>query len=317
MRASASPVDSSEQAGGPGRPFAYRGLGKKKRHAQLWGMAYALPAVLLLGAFIAYPLGRVFYFAFTEWNGLGTPSWIGTANFDRMLHDPILHDALKNNLVFAISVPIQVFGALVLAYLIHERIPGWRFFRSTFFLPAAYSTVVVGVIVNDVMREDGAVNWLLRHVGLGFAAEPWLENTGTALGTIVLVVVWANIGYSVLIYLGGMATLDPQLAEAARLDGAKFWRILWSVYAPNLRRVMELVLVINTITAFAYMLTYVYVITKGGPGFSTYSTEFYIYNAAFTSQDLGYAAAISVVLTLIVAAIGAVQIRMITRGATT
>jgi ABC-type glycerol-3-phosphate transport system permease component len=107
-----------------------------------------------------------------------------------------------------------------------------------------------------------------------------------------------------------MSALDTQLEEAARLDGARFWRILWAVYVPNLRRVMELVLVINTITAFAYMLTYVYVITNGGPGYSTYSIEFYIYNVGFTGQELGYAAALSVVLTLIIAVVGFFQIRM-------
>jgi multiple sugar transport system permease protein len=305
-----------DRADGIDQPPGPSGKKRRRRWNQIWGSAYALPAVALLGIFVAYPLGKVFYYAFTKWNGLGVPEWIGWQNFETILHDPILHGALKNNLIFAISVPIQVFGALVLAYLIHERIPGWRFFRSTFFLPAVYSTVVVGIIVNDVMRDDGAFNSLLRNMGLGFLAQPWLQNTTTALATIIGVVVWANIGYSVLIYLAGMSALDPQLAEAARLDGARFWRVLWGVYVPNLRRVMELVLVINTITAFAYMLTYIYVITNGGPGYSTYSTEFYIYTVGFSGQRLGYAAAISVLLMIIIAIIGAIQIRVITRGRT-
>jgi ABC-type sugar transport system permease subunit len=233
-----------------------------------------------------------------------------------MLHDPLLRTALENNLIFALSVPLQVFGALILAYLIHQRIPGWRVFRSTFFLPAIYSTVVIGVIVNNVMKADGAFNTLLRSIGLGFATTAWIANTRSALGVILVTLVWANIGYSILIYLGGMSVIDPQLEEAARLDGARFWRVLWTVYIPNLRRVMELVLVINTITAFAYMLTYIYVITAGGPGQSTYSTEYYIYNVGFSGQNFGYAAALSVLLIAIVAAIGAVQIRLITRGRT-
>ena len=258
----------------------------KRRRQQLWGIAYALPAVAFLCCFIAYPLARVFYYSLTEWNGLGAPKWIGLDNFQRMVHDGLFHTALKNSLLFTISVPIEVAGALVLAYLIHQAIPGWKIFRSTLFLPAVYSTVVVGIIVNDVMRNDGAFNSMLSSIGLGFLTQPWLANTNTALATIIATVVWANIGYSVLIYLAGMSALDPQLEEAARLDGARFWRILWAVYVPNLRRVMELVLVINTITAFAYMLTYVYVITNGGPGYSTYSTEYYIYNVGFSGQEL-------------------------------
>jgi multiple sugar transport system permease protein len=289
-------------------------MSRHARQRRLWGIAYAIPAVVLLGVFIAYPLARVVYYSFTSWDGLGPPKWVGLENFRSMLHDPLLRTALKNNAIFAISVPVQVFGALVLAYLIHQRVPGWRLFRSTFFLPAIYSTVVIGVIINNVMKADGAFNTLLRSLGLGFATTAWLANTSTALATIIVTLVWASIGYSVLIYLAGMSAIDPQLEEAAGLDGARFWRVLWSVYVPNLRRVMELVLVINTITAFAYMLTYIYVITAGGPGQSTYSTEYYIYNVGFSGQNFGYAAALSVLLTVIVASIGALQIRLITRG---
>ena len=107
---------------------------------------------------------------------------------------------------------------------------------------------------------------------------------------------WTNFGYNVLLYLAGMSAIDPSLEEAARIDGAGWMRILVSVIAPNLRRVLEIVLVVNTIAAFAFMFTYVYTITNGGPGTDTYVSEFYIYQQAFTNQNMGYAAAIGVVL---------------------
>jgi ABC-type sugar transport system permease subunit len=286
-----------------------RGLIRSER---VWGPLYALPAVVLVVAFIGYPLGSIVYHALTRWDGLSPPTWVGLHNFKVLLHDSVFWHALRNNLLFAISVPIEVFGALVLAYLIHERIPGWRFFRSTFFLPAVFSTVVVGILAAVTLEPDGPLNSVLGSIGLGGLERNWLASPGTSIPMIILIVVWANFGYSVLIYLAGMSSLDPQLAEAARIDGAGSWRILWRVYAPNLRRVMELVLVINTITAFAYMLTYVYVITHGGPGFSTYSAEFFIYDTAFTFQQLGYASAVGLVLTLIIAVLGFFQIRAIT-----
>jgi ABC-type sugar transport system permease subunit len=281
---------------------------------RIWGPLYALPAVAVVIAFIGYPLGSIVYHSFTRWNGLGPPEWIGTRNFEFLLHDPIFFRALRNNLLFAISVPIQVFGALVLAYLIHERVPAWRFFRSTFFLPAVFSTVVVGLLVGFTVQLDGPLNDLLGSIGLGQLRQEWLGSAGSSIPIIIVTVVWANFGYSVLIYLAGMSSLDPQLAEAARMDGAGPWRILWRVYAPNLRRVMELVLVINTITAFTTMLTYVYVITRGGPGFSTYSTEYFVFDNAFAFQRLGYASAAGVALTLLVVGIGFLQIRALTRG---
>jgi ABC-type sugar transport system permease subunit len=286
-----------------------RGLIRSER---LWGPVYALPAIALVVAFIGYPLGSIVYHALTRWDGLSPPIWVGLHNFKVLLHDSVFWHSLRNNVLFAISVPIEVFGALVLAYLIHERIPGWRFFRSTFFLPAVFSTVVVGILASVVLEPNGPLNAALGSVGLGGLERNWLASAGSSIPMIILIVVWANFGYSVLIYLAGMSSLDPQLGEAARIDGAGSWRILWRVYAPNLRRVMELVLVINTITAFAYMLTYVYVITRGGPGFSTYSAEFFIYDTAFTFQQLGYASAAGLVLTTIIAALGFFQIRAIT-----
>src|SRR5205807_5050540 len=137
----------------------------------------------------------------------------------------------------------------------------------------------------------------------------------TSVPLILLVVIWANVGYNVLLYLAGMSAIDPSLEEAARIDGAGWLRVLRHVILPDLRRVMEIVVVVNTITAFAFMFTYIFTITNGGPGYDTYVSEFYIYNQAFTNQNMGYAAAIGVMLVLIVLAIGLFQIRILTREA--
>jgi ABC-type sugar transport system permease subunit len=283
---------------------------------QLWGLLYMLPAVVLILAFLGYPLGSVAYHAFTRWDGLSPAQWVGFHNFGVLVNDPIFRKALRNNLLFAISVPIQLVVPLGLAFLIHERIPGWRFFRFAFFLPAVLSTVIVGILASFVLQLDGPLNQALGTLGLHSLEHNWLASAGTSVPMIILVVVWANFGYNVLIYLGGMSTIDPSLGEAARMDGAKSWQVLRHVYVPNLRRVMELVLVINTVTAFAYMFAYIYTITNGGPGFDTYTSEFYIYSQAFTEQNLGYASAIGLVLTIILASIGYFQIRVLTRTST-
>jgi ABC-type sugar transport system permease subunit len=281
---------------------------------RLWGVIYALPALLLVLAFIAYPLSSVVYHAFTAWDGINSPEWIGLANFSTLLDDPLFRTSLRNNLLFALSVPIQVTVPMLLAWLIHERVPGWRFFRSTFFLPAVISTVVVGIVAQVVFRLDGPLNALLSGVGLGALQSDWLGSANTSIPAVLLVVVWANFGYNTLIYLAGMSALDPALSEAARMDGARPLRVLISVIAPNLRRVMELELVTSTVTAFAFMFAYIYVITNGGPGFDTYVTEFMIYKQAFALGRTGYACAIGVVLVLITAGIGTLQIRVLTRG---
>ena len=279
----------------------------------MWGLLYAAPAVVLVSMFVAYPFGNILYHAFTRWDGITPAQWVGLHNFRVLWHDPIFLNALKNNAIFALSVPIQLVLPLVVAYVIHRRVPGWRLFRATIFLPAVYAAVVIGILTSTVLQLDGPLNQALGKVGLGSLEHEWLGSASTSIPLILLVVVWTNFGYNVLLYLAGMSAVDPSLEEAARIDGAGWLRILFSVITPNLRRVLEIVLVVNTITAFAFMFTYIYTITNGGPGTDTYVSEFYIYQQAFTNQNMGYAAAIGVTLVVLVLAIGLLQIRFLTR----
>jgi ABC-type sugar transport system permease subunit len=281
---------------------------------QLWGPIYALPAAATVTAFIGYPFISVIYHSLTSWDGLVPPRWVGINNFKILIHDQLFLHALRNNALFALSVPIQLVLPLILAFLIYRRIPGWRLFRSAFFLPAVYSTVVIGILAQLTLQVDGPLNTFLDKAGLHVLTHDWLGNSGTAIGAILVVVVWANFGYNVVLYLAGMSSIDPHLIEAAEIDGATSRQLLWHVFVPSLRRIMEIVLVTNTITAFAYMFAYIYTITNGGPGFGTYVSEFYIYNQAFTFQNLGYACAVGVALTLLIAVIGFVQIRVLTGG---
>ncbi len=279
----------------------------------LWGLLYAAPAVGLVGVFVAYPFASVLYHAFTRWDGLSPSEWVGFHNFELLWSDPIFRNALRNNAIFALSVPILVVVPLIVAFAIHRRVPGWRFFRATVFLPAVYATVVIGILTATVLQLDGPLNQVLGGVGLDGLQREWLGSASTSIPLILMVVVWTNFGYNVLLYLAGMSAIDPSLEEAARIDGAGWMRILVSVIAPNLRRVLEIVLVVNTIAAFAFMFTYIYTITNGGPGTDTYVSEFYIYQQAFTNQNMGYAAAIGVVLVGIVFVVGLFQIRVLTR----
>ena len=268
---------------------------------------------MLVGTFVAYPFGSILYHAFTRWDGIAPSEWVGVNNFRLLWDDPIFRNAVRNNVIFALSVPIQLVLPLIVAFAIHRRVPGWRLYRATIFLPAVYATVVIGILTATVLQLDGPLNEALGGVGLDGLQREWLGSAGTSIPLILLIVVWTNFGYNVLLYLAGMSAVDPSLEEAARIDGAGWTRILASIIVPNLRRVLEIVLVVNTITAFAFMFTYVYTITNGGPGTDTYVSEFYIYQQAFTNQNMGYAAAIGVTLVLIVLAIGLFQIRILTR----
>ena len=285
------------------------------RRAQArWGPLYALPALVVVLVFVGYPFASIVFHAFTEWDGFTEPTWIGLANFEALLHDPYFATALRNNLFFALTVPLQLIVPLVLAFLIHERIPGWRIYRWTYFLPAILSTVVVGILARTALQYNGPINAILRGVGLDGLAVNWLESPTTSLPAILFVVFWANFGYNVVLYLAGMSGIDPNLPDAARVDGASSSQVLRHVYVPGLRRVMEIVLVTSTIVAFAYMFTYVFTITNGGPGFETYVAELLIYNNAFAFQRLGYASAMGLLLASFIAIVGFLQIRVLTGG---
>jgi len=279
----------------------------------MWGLLYAAPALVLVTTFVAYPFASILYHAFTRWDGITPAQWVGVHNFQLLWSDPIFRQSLRNNLIFALSVPIQLVLPLVVAYLIHRRLTGWRFFRATVFLPAVYATVVIGILTATVLQLDGPLNEGLGSVGLSGLEREWLGSATTSIPLILIIVVWTNFGYNVLLYLAGMSTIDPAIEEAARLDGAGWGRILFSIVVPNLRRVVEVVLVVNTITAFAFMFAYIYTITGGGPGTDTYVSEFYIYQQAFTNQNMGYAAAIGVTLVVLVLAVGLFQIRILMR----
>lgn len=295
---------------------ADRRTSRGPRHAERWwGPLYALPALVLILAFLGYPLLNIGYHAFTKWDGFSPEQWTGLRNFDLLLKDPLFASSLLNNVFFALAVPILLVVPLFLSFLIHERIPGWRFYRWTYFLPAVFATVVIGIIAKFTITLDGPLNQGLRAVGLGGFALDWLADASTALPAILVVVIWTQFGYNVVLYLAAMSGIDPNLPEAARIDGANDWQVLRYVYVPGLRRVMEIILVTNMILAFAYMFPYIYTITNGGPGFQTYVAEFYIYNSAFTFHQLGYASAMGLALTGLIVVLGIIQIRILTRGA--
>jgi ABC-type sugar transport system permease subunit len=280
-----------------------------------WGPIYALPSVAFLAVFVVYPFGSILVHAFTRWNGYTEPTFVGLANFQQLLRDQTFLGALWNNVFFALSVPIQLTVPLGLAFLIQQRVPGWRFYRWTYFFPVIYSTVVLGVLARLILQVNGPLNQILGGLALGGLTHDWLASSSTALPAILFVSVWATFGYNVVLFLAGMSGIDPQLPEAARIDGANQLQILRHVYVPGLRRVLEIVLVTSTINAFAYMFTYVFTITNGGPGFSTFVVEFDIYNNAFAFQRMGYACAMGLVLTLVISGLGFIQIRSLTGGA--
>ena len=232
----------------------------------MWGLLYATPAVALVTVFVVYPFGSILYHAFTRWDGIAPAEWVGLHNFRLLLHDPLFLRALRNNAIFALSVPVQIIVPLFVAYAIHRRVPGWRFFRATVFLPAVYATVVIGILAATVLQLDGPLNRALgggarllaarvarqrEHVDPDHPPRRDLDELRLQRPA-----------------LPGRHERDRSDARGSRPDRRRqMVARARHVVVPSLRRVMEIVLVVNTITAFAFMFTYIYTITNGGPGY--------------------------------------------------
>lgn len=222
--------------------------------------------------------------------------WVGLENFRLTLTDPLFQTALEHNARLLLAVPVLVALALLLSVLLFEALRGWRFHRATVFLPYVLPIPVVAVIFGQVLQLNGILNTGLRGIGLDSLAFDWLGQPGWALWTMTGVIVWKELGFGVILFLARLLSLPAETFEAARIDGARFFRLHRYVTVPQLASVIAFYVVIEAITMVSWVFNYVYVISNGtgGPGDATQVTELYIYQSAFqySAPDLAAAAAV-------------------------
>lgn len=256
-----------------------------------------LPFLLFFAIFVLYPVLLNFYYSFTSYN-LETAKWVGWKNFERLFKDRAFVMALKNTSVFAFFgvVFLTILGFLT-ASALNRKIRGLRFIRTLMIFPYATSWAAVSMIWLMLLDPtSGLINKLLRSVGL--LGVDWLFTTSTALPCLILVHVWKNIGYCMLIYLSGMQAIPEELYEAATVDGASQWRQMLHITIPMVRPVAFFVL-INTMLQSFKTFDEVKIMTGGDPMYSTTTIVHQIYQRGFAEFRMGYASAMSVVLLLI------------------
>lgn len=277
------------------------------RQSKLIGTLAVLPSFIIVAGFMAFPVMFALYISFTKTNGL-TYEWRGLDNYIALLTDPIVHQVFLNNFKFLISVPLVIFAALVSSILLFEQFRGWKFFRVIFFLPNVLSVAVIGLIFRNAFGYDGAVN---QFLGL-FGNEPvqFFINSNYSIFIIILALVWSGFGYQSLLLLAGLTAINPAVFEAAAIDGAGWWRRLWSITLPNIRKVIGFVFIINILYTFASLFGFIFVITAGGPGYETTTIDFLVYLRAFSSNNLGSGAALAVVLFMFIGLLTLLQNRV-------
>ena len=272
--------------------------------------AAVLPAAILVLALMVIPIGFTVYHSFTNWDGQ-TSTFIGLGNFKLIFSNPVIYQVLVNSLIFLISVPLILFVSLVVAVLIYERVLGWRVFRFLFFIPNVLSPVIVGVLFSTFFLPGGLTDTVLRPFGLG--QFPWLSHPWTARFVVILALVWTSFGFGMVVVLSALSAIDPSLYDAAAIDGASWWRKLWSITIPMISGSLQFLSVINVIYTFTSLFSFVYVITSGGPGFATTSIDYFTYLTSFENGQFGYGAALAFLLFLIVLVLTIVQVKLFPR----
>jgi raffinose/stachyose/melibiose transport system permease protein len=291
-----------------------RTAGRRRRRAtpSWW---FAVPALLLFAFVVLVPSARGVYYAFTDWDGLD-PNFavIGLANFIAMAGDAVALQAIGHTLLIAVAIMVIQNGfGLLLALGVNSVIKSRNVLRVFLFAPAIITPIVTAYLWRNLLGPDGAVNSLLGTVGLGSWRQDWLGDPQLALWSVVAVIVWQFMGYSMVIFLAGLQSVPREIYEAADIDGAGSLRRFWSVTRPLLAPAFTINLMLSIIGGIK-LFDQVYALTGGGPGHATDTISTLIYKEAFTLGEFGYSIALAVVLTIIVAVVSSGQYLVLARN---
>lgn len=275
------------------------------------GWLYVLPGLFFYGLFTLAPLLHTVYYSLFSWDGLTPKTWVGLANYGEAIRDQVLLRAFVHTAVligFYAVVPV-IIGLLLTAALTRARIRGFRFFRTTLFLPQLIAGVVIAQAWVWVYDLNGPFNRFLDVVGLGSLVRPWLGDFTWALPSIGVIGTWVTFGLCMVLFVAGVQKIPLELYDAARVDGAGAFREFFAVTLPGLRNEILVAFVLTTINALR-SFDIVYNTTAGGPGDSTIVPSMYMYQNAFKFNRVGYAAAIATILAIVIFVLAAIVLRV-------
>lgn len=278
-----------------------------KKNNILWVLLFLLPSLLGFLVFIIFPIVYSLGVSFTNWDLINPMNFVGLENYRTLFSDSNFTNALKNTLIFIVGyLPLVMIIGLLIALVLNSKLRFKTVFRGIYFLPVVTSWVAVSLVWKWLLNPKyGLVNYFLSLIGVG--GPNWLHNPNTAMLAVILVSVWKDIGFIMVLYLGGLQNISPALYEAASLDGATKKQEFWHITFPMLRPTTFFVSMISLINSFQ-VFDQVNIMTEGGPGNSTTVLVQNIYDHAFKYSEMGYATAMSWVLFAIIFFVSLVQL---------
>jgi raffinose/stachyose/melibiose transport system permease protein len=274
-----------------------------------------IPGFVLFIPLIIIPFFSNVVLSFTEWSGIGEIKFIGFENFIKAFQDEVFWASFGNNLLLIIAMAIVptiigLFLAVMLFDFVAKRISslGANIFRAGFYLPQIITIVVSAIAWKWIFQPNwGAANWLLKNLGL--AGVNWLGEKGTAMPSIMIMMVWFQIGYPLVIFMAALQRIDPQLYEAAVIEGASGWTMLVRITIPQM--IGEIFVVVLTAMIHALKIfAPVYAMTQGGPGYSTSVTGYFAFRNFFEAAQVGYGSTLSMILSVIIIVVTIIFIRV-------
>jgi ABC-type sugar transport system permease subunit len=274
-------------------------VGAVVRDQRRAGVVFILIPMLLFLTFAVYPMFYAGYLSLTDFSFTSTPIFVGLANFLRLFQDKIFWTSFGNTALYTLGVvPTSMVVALFLALLLNQKVKGITAFRVAFYMPVLTSTIVSGMIWLWMYAPGaGIINRVFEIIGL--PPQRWLLDPKLALISVMVMAIWKNVGYIMVIFLAALQGVPAHLYEAAEMDGAGFWRKLGSVTIPLIKPATFFVFVTQLISAFQVFGS-VFVMTKGGPGYSTTTIVHQIYLNGFRYLRMGYASAEALILFVVI-----------------
>ena len=268
---------------------------------------FLIPGIIAFLIIIIFPFLVNIGISFTAWRGVGTPVWVGLKNYQELIGDSVFWLSFRNNLILLIAMTVipVIFGLLLATFLFDYIANNFgqkvsSFFRAGFYLPQILPSAVIGIVWSWILQPDwGVVNYILKAIGLSSLTRNWLGDPSTALLAVMVVMVWFQIGYPVVIFMAALQRIEPELLEAASIDGASWLQKFYYITIHQIRP--EILVVILTTTIYTLKIFgQVYVLTGGGPGSATSVPSYYAYKQFFETQQVGYGSAISLAMAVII-----------------
>lgn len=282
----------------------------RRRRSQRTAYLFLLPSIVLLLAFVVYPIVQSAWMSLHDWSFLQAHhTFIGFGNYRELWHDPRFWNALRNTLIFTgVTVPVQLLLSLGLATMLVRNSFTRKFARSVYFFPAISSLATMAIVWKFLLDPNiGLLGTLITHLGGPYGGV--LQSTTFALPAVIVVSIWKNVGFTMVILLAGMQDVPESLYEAAAVDGASSWHRFRHITLPALRQSLLFCAVISIIGSLQ-LFDQVYVMTNSGPLFHTDTLVTYMYSQGFTQFRSGYAAAIAWVLFALIMIVSTVQLRL-------